>query len=611
MAVVGALLASSLSSVPAHAEPAALTGTITAQDTGAPLQGCVNVYTTDSSWAGGTCADETGHWSLDGLESGTAFKVEVTAWDGVHLGQWATGAADFDTATEFLAPATVDVSLALGGTMTGRLTRADGSPAEGASITIVDPATQASVAWASAWGGDGSWSAVVPEGDYLVQFWDWPSVHWAYGASTPEGATVIHVEAGGTITVDDAFLANGTVAGTITADTTGDPVPGACASIFTAPIDPDVPGWAGESCADETGRYSVDISTPGTYTAFITDPTGTFASEYNGDVPTAVDAVSFEVTRGGTTTIDASLAKAASITGLAVDAKTGMPIDGACPALYLGHDGDYASGQVATCSEADGRWTVRGLGRGAYALHLNTNGGTSYMAGTWAFKADSQATADLISVQPGEDKTVRNVKLAPGGVLSGRITDQFGNPVKGAWVNAEGNFPGRAGPGEGPYTGYTDSDGRYTIIGLPAGSYTPLVYADYYNSDLAPEWSGDADTRSEATPITVRAGRSATFDAELGAAARITGRVVNADGSESTDYWVGFITTSDGTPIGDLDVHDGPFRSTTLPGGDFKIRLESPETGRTVWYDAATTELDATVVTLARGEQKEITIHLP
>lgn len=607
VAVAGALLAFSVVSAPAHAESAGLSGTVTAADTGQPVPACVTVYDLSYSWIDSACTDDAGHWSVASTEAGVAYKVEVNTYDGTHVGEWASGASSFDQAAEFVAPTTVDVSVALGGTISGTLTRADGSQGW-ASIGIDKVASGENAAYTSTW--DGTWSAVVPSGDYVVWFQDGAARQYAYGSDTLEGAATIHVEAGQTAVVDDTMLGAATVSGTITSDVNGAPVAGACVEVKAYPVDPD--SWSdGYGCTDDTGSYSIDLSAPGTYTTLVTDPEGRFVAEYNGNTTVAADAAPFTASRGARTTVNASLAKASSISGLAVDGKTGAPIAGACPSAYVGHDGGFARGQVADCSSSDGRWTLRGLGKGDYALFLNTASGTSYLAGTWAFKADSQAAADLISVGAGEDKAIRNVKLAPGGMLSGRITDQFGKPVEGAWVSADGWYPGRAGPGEGQYDAQTDADGRYTIVGIPAGDYTPIVYADY-SGDLAPEWSGDADTRTAATPITVKAAKTSTFDAQLGPAARLTGTVVNADGSPTTEPWDGSIIAADGTTVGDFDVWSGQdFTSTALPGGEFKLRLQNPYTGQVVWYDAASSSVDATVVSLARGEQKQITIHLP
>ena len=610
-AVAGAIVASAVLAAPAQAEPASLTGTITAEDTGAPVAGCVSVYGAhDWSWLGGTCADETGQWTVEGLEAGVDYKVEVEVWDGFHLSEWADGAESYDDATVYTAPARVDMSLAVGGRLEGTLLRADGSPAEwsGVTVTTSDGSTDVGNAWTDE---TGTWSALVPPGDYLVRFDAWPTTQWAVGAETVEQADVVAVEAETVTRVDDQLLAGGRVAGTVVSDGSGEPVEGACVTVVKPAVHDDFVEWAGEGCTGADGTYSVDISAPGSYTAEIYDPQGRYAGEFHGNTLVRADASTFDVVRAGTAVVDASLAPGAVVTGRAVDGKTGLPIVGACPAAYRGSAGGYATWQAAECSGADGTFSVRGLPAGAFALRVDVPEGPSPYAGTWAFRADSQADADLVTLATGEQKAIRNVKLAPGGTVEGRITDQFGRPVAGAWVDLSGRYPGRAGPGEGRWTAQTDDDGRYVVQGVPAGEYTPFVYGNFWG-DLAPEWSGDATSRAEAQPISVKALKTTGFDAELGPAARVSGLVLEASGDPTSSYWVGLIFTTSGDYIGDFDVYDGnTFTSSALPAGDFVLALEDPETGERHWYDGADSRDAATVVSLGEGEQRDLTVHLP
>lgn len=608
VALAGALLASSVVVAPAHAEPATLSGTISGDD-GAPVQGCAGAYTEAYDWAGSACADDAGHWVIDGLEAGVAYKVTVDTWDGVHLGEWAQDAQSFDEATSYVAPSTVDTVLASGGTISGTLNRADGSPAAWANVTVWTPDLTTQVRWTTV-SDDGSFTALVPTGDYKVQFTDWPAEQWAVGKRNGEEADIVHVDAGGTTTVVDQLRRNGSVGGHITRDLDGAPVPGACVTVLTYPLTDDSM-YVGESCTDADGAYSVPVPSAGTYAAFVRDDTGTYASEYSGDTVDPTRGTSFDVVDAEETRFDASLAKAASLTGLAVDGKLGTPIADACPSVYVGHTGGYLRGQVVECSGTDGRWRVKGLAAGSYALHLNTNHGTDHWAGTWAFKATSQATADLLIVRPGEDLKVRNVKLAPGGILSGRITDQNGDPVAGAYGDADGGLPGRAGPGEGLYVAQTDTDGRYTLRGLPAGTYTPVVYTGYERRELAPEWSGDADNLASGTPLTVKSMKTTTMNASLAPGGTIGGTVLDAAGNVPQDFLDGDVYDASGAWVGLVWWDGTQLHSSALPGGDFTLSFYDWETGQTVWYDGASTRSQATSVHLARGASTEITFHLP
>ncbi|HEV7196988.1 MAG TPA: hypothetical protein VGN19_13725, partial [Pedococcus sp.] len=65
--------------------------------------------------------------------------------------------------------------------------------------------------------------------------------------------------------------------------------------------------------------------------------------------------------------------------------------------------------------------------------------------------------------------------------------------------------------------------------------------------------------------------------------------------------------------LGDFDTMpgSGEFRTTPLPPGDYVLQLDLSDSGRTVWFDGATSQAAATVVHLDRGEQRAVTFHLP
>jgi len=592
---------------------AALSGTVTADDTGEPLSACVTAYNAEQDYSANTCAAEDGTWTIDHLEAGASFTVEFEMWDGIHLSEWSPDAATYEDAVPVTAPAVVDAGLAVGGTLEGTLTRADGQPAEWANVSVVSADdTQRAGGWAST-DETGHWSALVRPGEYLVSFDAWPSSQWAFGQTSPESADHFTVTAGGTVQVDDQLLAAAKVEGTVLSDGTHAGVDGACVTVYSPGEDVDNLMWAGEGCADADGHFSIDVGAVGTYIAEFTDPQGRYVSEFTGDTRVVGDAATFTVERGAPATVDASLATGATLTGKAVDAKTGALLADVCPNAYLGHAGGWARGSVSTCSGADGQWAVKGLPAGSFALSFQQVVQDSAYSQTWAFKATSQATADLVSVGAGQTQKVRNVQLEPGGDISGRVTDYLGQPVAGAWVSIDSGYSGRAGgPNQPPYA-QTDEDGRYTIHGVPQGRHT--VFVEPTHGELAPLWSGNADSEADAVPLRVKAMKTTSYDAVLQAGARINGSVLTAEGQPTTDYWMGQIWTTSGEYIGDFDVYNGNiFSSTYLPPGDFVLELTrytEDGQGETVWYDSASSRADATTVSLARGEQREVTIHLP
>lgn len=586
-----------------------LGGLLTDAATGQPIEGCVTAYTADSfEWAGQGCAtdpSQPGAWAIYALPVGAAYKLEVETSDGIHVGEWAQDASGFDTATSYTTPDTVDIGLATGSTMTGTLKSADGSNAAYGSVSILRADNQATVGWADVY--DGSWSTVVPPGDYIVGLTDWQSNQYAYRAQRIEDAAVIHVGTGETVTVNDTMLGDAVLEGTVTSDSDGSPIAGACVEVSPAT---DGAEGGGYGCADASGRYRVSMPYSGTFIARFTDPAGNFVAEYSGDTRVRGSAKPFTLTREQTTTLDASLAPAGFIIGRAVDAKTGTAIAGACPAAYAGRAGDRLWEAVVTCSAEDGTWRIAGLAADDYTVYVGLGGGPYASAGMWANNAKSQDKATLFSVTAGTTVTTHDVKIGAPGSLSGRITDATGAPVEGAVVNPRGDLPDRSGECFDCAT--TDADGRYTITGLAPGMYRPVVFAGYGITPFAPEWSGDSPAYETADAVKVKTYKTATFSAQVGPASSISGELVTASGAPLDGYWIGEVQTLTGRHMADFDVWQGnSFAPVVLPRGDFRVRVESPETGQVFWFDGAASADAATVVTLGEGEDRRLTVHAP
>lgn len=593
-------------------DPESLSGRVTAADTGEPLDACVYVYTAETyDWVGGSCTGESGteqagEWVMYGLPEGEAYKVEVDVTDETYLDEWIDGADSFEDARQFVTPAVADASVEHGAVIRGTLLRADGQPAADAWVAT-EPATAGGTYESTATSESGEWSLVVREGDYRVQFYVMPESQWAYGTTDRAAATIFHATADSDTVVDDTLLAPSTIAGVIRADATGQPVAGACADVLITTEHGDLDVATG--CADESGRYSVDVA-PGTYTVRFYDPSHTHAPEYHTNATTPEQASSLTVARGQTVVADASLGAAAVLTGTVVDARTGAPVEGACPDAFWGNAGQLVSRIDGSCSDAAGRWSLRGLPTGAFAVRFSTAWHNPTYAETWAYKSTTQDEAQLIAVTGGSSVTTRNVKLQLGGMVSGTITDAFGNPVSGAWVDLDGSIPWGAGGGEGRFVAHTDEAGHYAITGVPEGDYRPVVYSDW-ETDFAPEWSGDADTIALAEPVSVKTAKTSSFDAVVAPGGKLTGSVVDASGNPTPAHISVEVYDIAGKVVGVFFWNGEHFTGTELPGGDVRMKLHNWETGDEWWYDGASSPVDATVVHLERGEPVDITFHLP
>ncbi len=116
--------------------------------------------------------------------------------------------------------------------------------------------------------------------------------------------------------------------------------------------------------------------------------------------------------------------------------------------------------QTATC-DGEGNFKITGLARGVYTLMARAPGYVTEAGQPRRYR-------------PGEQATIHLVR---GGVITGRVTDEFGEPLTGVQVtadrvrDAEGK-PDLFGPAFGVEALWaTDDRGIYRIYGLPPGTY--------------------------------------------------------------------------------------------------------------------------------------------
>lgn len=596
------LLTSGLLTAPAAAaagstttpgQPPVLSGTVTAEDTGGPVEGVtVTAFTTDDEYVDETVTTATGRWVLPGLETGTGYVLRLDPPEA-YVGQWAQDAAYRGDATVYHAPATVDVSLVSTVRVQGTVRDQDGSPAAEVWVDLL-PTTDATLGRSAPSDEEGRWSVLVAPGTYVAAFQAEDGTAWyADAALDRDSARVLDVRPGTPLTLDTRVPPPTRVTGRVTATASGEPVAGVCATL----ADPeDLSDQQGLSCTDQYGRYGLTAAA-GTWVVVVTDDTGTHAP-----------GVSEPVTvRPGNTVadVDLALAPGGRLTGRVVDRASGEPVEGVCPAAHAGTEGPYVLGQVISCTDADGRWTLSGLPAQPTTVLV---GRDDVHAARWVGGLDTQASATPHAVVPGESVTVATTRLHRGATLTGRVTDTGGSPVQGAWVEL-GDAPSRSGPGEGEYSAETDADGRYTIGNVPRGSRVAVVYG-VPGAPHAWQWSGGVGDPAQATPLSLSYGRTTTFDAVLRPGATLEVTVSGAP----AEWVVLDALTPSGTPVGwSADVRDdGTASITGLPAGQVRVRARARDEARTTtWFDGAGSAQEATPVTVEGGRTTRIAVHFP
>lgn len=195
-----------------------------------------------------------------------------------------------------------------------------------------------------------------------------------------------------------------------------------------------------------------------------------------------------------------------------------------------------------------------------------------------------------IEVKNGQTVERIDIALPRGSVITGRLTDELGEPYPGIRVNA---FELRYNQGRRipfPSGGaFTDDLGEYRIAGLQPGSYyvaasSPEMWRNEKKETMAyatTSYPGAASNLPQPITIGVAQERSGIdFSLTASKAARVTGRVLNASGQPMAAEPVSLALTVRGAnfimvtppPISTRTQADGAFELRDVPPGDFQLR---------------------------------------
>jgi 5-hydroxyisourate hydrolase-like protein (transthyretin family) len=430
------------------APPGQISGTVTNADGDAVAGITVTAYDADTGEFGADATTKKdGTYTLKKLDAAD-YTVEFR--DNADFTLYAPEYYDDQTAFEDADPVTVaasqsvsgiDAVLARLGTISGSVTDEQGSPIAGAFYDILEdnpdgpPFTDIGGGQVPA---NGHFSfPFVPAGTYLVYFYDSVGDHVAEYWNDQESifdATKVTVTAGGTTSGIDAELSlAGHLTGKVT-DSDGNGLGGIEVQLGRL-VDGEWRAYGEETVffTNEDGTYRIDGLPAGTYRAAFSDPERNYLYEQYDDKGPFDEGTTFTVTAGATTTdIDASLARAAHVTGTVTD-ESGQPIEGIFVALRGLEDGHWSYfGDAETA--ADGTYSMDGLRPG-------TNYRVSFESqGDWAPEYwDDFATIDdatTVALTNGQTLSGVDAELAPAAHITGTAAAPDGSPYDLTAVDA-------------------------------------------------------------------------------------------------------------------------------------------------------------------------------
>lgn len=478
-----------------------IAGTLRNAD-GTAAQAYVQAYTAEGqNYVGSTGVGFDGTFGLD-LPAG-AYKVQFNVRSAFQ--QWNGGKLTFDSAAPIQVTAgstvTLTETVVPTGSIAGRLTNANGTPAAGVSVTAERSEYDGVGSRFTTTDADGRYRMDdLVTGDWIVRFTGprWVT-QFAHGTLNRDAAAHIAVTGGQVSTVNEQFLPLGTLRIIAHDATTGAPL--------------------SQFCVYENSNTNVGGCTENT--EIVLD--NVFAGVWHFTVNMS-DHLHFEerdatatVVGGQSTTIDVALRRGAALTIPMVKRTDGTAAAGCVMAAKVGVQFPYYGAEPNYISSFDcsdwqtpqipGTVIIGPLDAGTYQLFADPSNdafGSQWVGATGG--TGDRGAATQITITDGAQVTAPVVRFDRAGLIKGKVTDaSTGAPVSEVCVSVTAAASGFSGDGC-PVS--TAGDGTYVLSGV--GPYAwPVQFARY---DRQWRWSGNVASRLDATPATVRAGKFTTVN---------------------------------------------------------------------------------------------------
>ncbi|MEM7131893.1 MAG: carboxypeptidase-like regulatory domain-containing protein [Chloroflexota bacterium] len=451
--------------------------------------------------------------------------------------------------------------LAMAGSISGQVTDADGQPLSEVTITLYE--FRENLGWRffgrTGANDDGTYSlANIEAGTYRLGFSGsaYPSPYkpeFYDDAADVESATDITLSSEQNITDINVQLAkSSSVNGQVTNDS-GEPLDNIEVTLYKLNADPCCSdSWeiAAARNTDFEGKYSFSEVFPGAYRLGFKDRLNEFyQTEFHNDAYSLQSATDIIVGDGEDITIDAQLIQSPTISGIVTD-EFGEPVlstirlalysqgaDPCCPTEWSVYTYGITGG-------GGGTYTISGLAPGTYRLAaVDFDDSPTYQSKFYDNASDVESATD-ISVSIGQNVSGINIQLAKAPTISGRVTDEAGNPATYVEVELYQKHTDPCCDGEWRRMNRADTDdeGNYSLSVVTAGTYRVgfVDYnPDYINGQYLNEFYDNVGTVDEATDIEVSASQSvAGIDVQLTKRPSISGRVTDESGDPISSHKV-------------------------------------------------------------------------
>src|SRR4249920_1105721 len=236
-------------------------------------------------------------------------------------------------------------------------------------------------------------------------------------------------------------------------------------------------------------------------------------------------------------------------------------------------------------TDGDGRYEIKGLPAEIYMINVSK---PNYVRASWGAER-VEGPGKRITLAEGQVLEKIDVRLSRAGVITGKVVDEFGDPVTDVFVTAMHYqyIQGSRRLTQGGRGGSTNDVGEYRIYGLSPGQYFVSATLRNFNgidtstndrSAYAPTFYPGTGNVGDAQRLTIGLGQIApAINLTLLPiqAAKINGTALDADGKPMANMMINVMQRVGSAMVGNSGAQirpDGKFTLTLTPG-DYVLRV--------------------------------------